>query len=286
MVTFNSRSSERIRQGQRVTPGAYTNIQKRVSNTSTYGITTTIADIVPQIIESIADTVGKQASQELEAVFLSNLRGSRPALAHAHERVADRAQRAMLQQYESTLNPGHSAIRGYRPKSRLTGRLGNVLNDPDFVLASANGIAYGNITRLNKEARHWGRLNFGAGPRAGRQGGTHAVRLAGGANFTLRSQGFASPNILMPEGYWRTAGGSFRSNKTGGGFSVDKFFPTGKVANIPTQGTRARNFLDAGVEEMARALPQEYLKMYQNWSRMARTKNRGPVARRIQAKAK
>lgn len=256
-------------------------------------------------------TVPFEAGKALEdAVAEANSRTSRQVIALAEvfaqgvapsrrremfEEVGGLAQRSTLNSYGQTVTRRKRAA-GFNPYQRVKpqnvrfagGKLKGALASKRFYRATPEGIDFINETVLNKAARHWMRLNAGAG-RVGRGSKrrfevrfSNLVVAALGVNMDPR------PAFSMPRGFWfnRAEGQLVAPGANPRG--TDEFYPVGEgpgaktpadlagsprgrgrtrrggraARGSPTRGIEARNFLDAGVARIARELPIQYENLY------------------------
>lgn len=167
----------------------------------------------------------------------------------ANKRVAEAAHRTLIEYYdkEVTSRKRHQSYRiGMNRYSG--GVLKRALQSPEMFAVSAESIAFPNEDILDREAKHWYRLNFGAGTEE--QARTHVLRLWGqSSQFYVNRP--AAPAFQMPIGRW----GDLAYNGSPGGYG---FYPRG-TSKLPKLSTiRGRFYLEGAVEGMVRAIPKEY----------------------------
>ncbi len=216
----------------------------------------------------------------------------------AHERMGRRAQQAVLNSYAQTVGGRKAASRyPYRKNVRgknhryAGGALKRALAADDFYVATPDGLLFVNESRLNKEARHWMRLNAGAGA-VGR--GSRRRFQVHWSNLVVGEFGAdmeARPAFTMPRGYWFNREGGHTVPAGANPPGSDEFYPMGTGPDrggkttrgaegrvpvgggrgrnrltkrgTPTKGIEARNFLDAGYRRLAHDLPDTYQRLYQ-----------------------
>lgn len=144
------------------------------------------------------------------------------------------------------------------------GLLLRALQAPDFFVATPDTLRWGNINRLDQEAKQWRRLNFGAGGAAGetpRQFQMHWGTFVGAA---IGLEPDPRPAFRIPPGYWFTEGAGERVRR-GVRVPHGEFYPVGEQPagrwGRPnkvrmTRGIAASNFLDAGVRRIAEEYPR------------------------------
>lgn len=192
------------------------------------------------------------------------------------QRLGENAQRSMVASYGQTVTR-RKTVPSYRSGSgRLSGGvLLRAISSPSFFHATADGLEFGDITYLDSEARHWHRINFGAGERGESESDEFPV-----FGTALRFDDGPSPGFSMPPGVWIENGrrvpagirGSSQfypttldEGKGGGGLraalgragarSIRRGRPE---AMRPTKGIEAANFMNAGLARIARDLPDLY----------------------------
>lgn len=212
-----------------------------------------------------AGALGGSAIVEDFARALSQLvRSSSNQLANLHHQVGTVMQAAVVVAYDNAVaTKGRGDVGSYRLNTRYAGgRLHGALASPEFFRGTHDGIAFGNILALDTAAAQWHRLNFGALPEAGARPRQFAIRWEGLAVAAIGYDEGPSRPFFMPRGFWQ-----------GGAFG-----PTGRAPTTPTKGIQAWNFLDAGVEVLAREIGPAYDALYRNWFASAE-RGLGPLSR-------
>ncbi len=221
-------------------------------------------------------------------------------------KIGTRAQKSVVKSYDQVVTRGANA-RGNRypyrvgarqPNKRYAGgKLRSALNSPRFFEATAAGLRFINVDYLNRTARHWARLNAGAGPRGQGSRRRFTVTWSNLAVAAIGVDQAPRPGFFLPRGYWWARGGGQVVSADPGRIGQDEFYPVGigpargrtrldakahrrpgpyvgPGAGIgkrrPSLGIKARNFLDAGAETIARELPKGYEKLYRDlWEQKA-----------------
>jgi hypothetical protein len=190
---------------------------------------------------------------------------SKVQLAQVHDQVARLMQRATVAEYEKAKATYGRNIAPYRLTTRdAGGKLGRALRSSVFYRATYDGIGFVNTTLLNRTARQWHRLNFGARPRGNYTPQMYSANFGG---LVAGAFGYAgeepSAPFGMPRGVWSREGA---------------FYPRGNRIVNPTRGIRAWNFLDAGPRVLAERIGPAYEGLYRDWFESAQ-RGRGPLSR-------
>lgn len=199
-------------------------------------------------------------------------------LGNAMYRAGEVARQAT---YDAYIKSVANKVAPYRVgNNRLSGMLGEVLKSPAFVASSATGVSFGNLALLDAEAKHWARLNYGAGAKGGvgASGGFHDSILESASNPTgfqpsqteFRGHTYGAGEIYkrfqsaaqtelgsfhlnpgpriaftIPKGFWFGAGGNqVLTPRFTGGPSKDQFFPfnaASKHAALYSLGHNSQN---------------------------------------------
>lgn len=238
------------------------------------------ADLVGMIQQAAADGIAGAANgmQAVAAAFGKQV-GNKSDLTKAHENIGVRMQQATLDAYDSLDLHGE---RQRESPSRFKGKLRPALADARQVNATANGIQFVNRNIMAARARHYARLNWGAAG-IGYSGGpsrTVPMTLFGSTAGRLSFNEETRPAFQLPPGLFLGANGRYTlpsGERHGGKFvplgELPRGYLSGRAAAAKnrgdfdkiTAGIRARYFLEAGLEQVAEALPQEYNVLVQKW---------------------
>lgn len=164
-----------------------------------------------------------------------------------NQKIGDYAAAALVQGYEQ--RKYKRPVASYRVGDRFSGGvLGAALRSPDQVRVTAFSVSIIDKELLDKAAKQWRRLNFGAG------GGGIEGDMTTPGRFRVSGLGMVMglppdprPAFKMPRGVWRpgTEPGEEAVPGTSG------FHPTQRQLTFPTRGIAARNFLDSGIKAVA-----------------------------------
>lgn len=222
-------------------------------------------------------TVGPQESVKrlAEAVQIEDPR----RLERANEAIV----KEMLSRTRNAVAQISNKAKHYRAgEGRMVGGLGRAVNSKEFAYADSHGIYFANTAVLNQEAKHWARLNFGAGAAGQSSKGNGTFRLRFEDRVIGPPVGFRDkprPAFYMPGGFFDDGGGnlstpdrSLRGAGTGNAFTpaaitlqktVTRGGPGAKKTvrikkRMPTVGIKARHFLDAGLRGLESEFPKQY----------------------------
>jgi hypothetical protein len=190
------------------------------------------------------------------------------------EKLGARAQEAVVGRYNrQRRGPSGYRAAGQNPKMRryAGGRMLAALENRDNIYeATAQGITFlPDMDQLDREAKQWYRLNFGAEPGFGRRPGRFDVSISNVFLFSLGFETGPSGPFRIPRGFWIEGGRPVEPGAPGSSeyyprkaaaalgldVSSDKaeqkatpgFFP-GRAA---ARGITAEHFLDAGLARFA-----------------------------------
>lgn len=139
---------------------------------------------------------------------------------NANKELAARMHDALKNSYGQRVERRRQ-VPSYKRANRLAGRLRTAINAPDMVVGTATGINYINQDRLNVEARHWQRINFGVRAAPGAKRGQaqskaperFKLSVGGRSIGTVGLTAKPRPPMYLPPGFWLFIGSS-RSRST------------------------------------------------------------------------
>lgn len=210
-------------------------------------------------------TVAREMAQALE----QTVRASKNQMANVHYQLGRLMQLNVEEAYQEAKASRGRNLPPYRPpflsresERDANGRMEAALSSPEFFRATYDGIGFGNVRLLDRTARQWHRLNFGAGDAAGPGARQYPVRWQG---LVLGTVGFTdgpSRPFAMPRGIFREGA----------------FYPRGPRPIYRTRGIQAWHFLDAGPETLAREMGPAYEGVHRQWAASAK-RGVGPLTR-------
>lgn len=217
---------------------------------------------------------GKNFANIVKA-YADNLE-SGAGMARVNQFLASKMHAAVLTAYEQ--NVLAESVGPYRvgSRSRLSGKLLDALRSPTMAIGTATGIGFIDDELLNETARHWQRLNFGAGPAEGSLPRPRArVQFGSNQGFSLSLPDPPRPNFNVPEspagvGYFLGNGQFYPGfpNRGNRGNAI-------VVKQRPSQtGIGARRFLDAGLVALAEGFRPAYIEFFEDSSRRAVSQDR------------
>lgn len=262
---------------------------------------TGLRDILNQ---AVAQTTGEISLvlQTFSKTMEKEYRNRRGRLTAMHRDIGLQAQQKVITAYGSRVNkkgtPGYRANASGRYKRYAGGKMLQALQDPNFFTASALGIGFINQSVLDRKAKQWYRLNFGAGPR-GNSGAFKAkeyrlkffqetvgsVSLKGmqpSGTYFLPKGFFVNPSG-QSQGLGKSRGDIFVPIKSSSARTVQKKGGRAKKSNIwaggPSQGFGGFHFFDPGIAHIARTWPTASLGVLNEWIDEASVAATGPVAK-------
>lgn len=212
-------------------------------------------------------------------------------LAESNEVLANRMRRAVVSAYKANVIRRRGHVESYRVGGRgrrfAGGKLLAALESPSMARSSATQIRFIDARLLDRAARQWRRLNFGASPNIGRttqaisrpaipplrfgQGRSFgSLRLAGGPR-----RGFRVPELPATRGYF-LPNGEFHVGKPKKGTKVQTYIKDGRRSTV---GIGARRFLDQGMVAFARNFRPVYEEHFQSAARKAIANTKGKAGR-------
>lgn len=230
------------------------------------------AEMVAAAAESASGAVAERL-QQINAFYADAQRSRRRALATAYDQVGQEAVKATVRAYDARHKPGdpYRANASGKMRRDAGGKLRSALASPNMYLAGPDGIAFVNEDWLDSRARQWYRLNFGAGSRGaeGDRPKSYRMKFLNQQTNLGVSLGAFQPSapFRMPAGIFLDGGEPIARDK--GRRGLDEFAPANYVKrNMPdihgsirydragfTKGIEASNFLDRGVQTIAREFP-------------------------------
>jgi hypothetical protein len=152
------------------------------ANTSKNDLIAVMAKIeVKDAVNQAASEANTQLAKWVKASFSTSLRSSafRNQLAVMHEELGEVARKEMLRAYKAGKKRGRKPYRQAdtgKLKRYSAGQMEKGLNSDRLIVTSARGIGF-NFIELDKYAKQWARLNFGASPRGSKKAETEKVKI-------------------------------------------------------------------------------------------------------------
>lgn len=221
---------------------------------------------VGRVIDDIIGTVGlavieyttSRTSQQMLRFFEEMRQPYNAAEAEAaHRRIATAMQRATKNSWQQRQRQLRPAIYDPPSSSRMPKNgLTDAIENADFVQVSARGIAFGDISILDKTAKQWYRMNYGAAPSGQGSQDTFSGRFSNiTVNFVFNNPpdaGYGLPRggFKGPDGKWQSKAPGVRDGA---------FYPlTGSKQEFPTKGNVGYYFLDTGIAKFFELVGLEY----------------------------
>lgn len=211
------------------------------------------------------------------ALYASGKGGSR-SIATTNERLAKGMQTAVLQSYTERVlrQKKHPS---YRIGDRYSGgALARALRAPGMFVGSYNGIAFGETNILSQEAKHWARLNYGAGAKVSQYApASVTLTLFGTPLGVLVDDSPKRRAFIIPRGIW--VGDAAEGSHDVFGSATPGFYPTSRKPYKITKGIAARRFFDAGLVYLGANMTFAYEDLMISWGKQAAA----DAARAVQA---
>lgn len=247
-------------------------------------VATVLANAASQRIADAFTAVAAEGGKATSSVLKSLTDSFRSGLFAAdfrdvHQAVGELAQGAVIQAYESRAGVGPSGYRrnaGGSGKRYAGGALRRALSSPAFFTATSHGLSFGNISVLNKEAKHWARIAYGAAPAGSGAHSRFDVRWGSLVAASLGIEASPRPAFTIPRGFFVAPGGS--RAQVAGPPGTGEFYPLGArkkgiKGNLTigrrtvTRGIQGTDFFSPGLRVIAREIPTGYRGMYRKvWS--------------------
>lgn len=212
--------------------------------------------------------IGKALSKSFDAIGVgfSDQAAAAPLMRQAHKRLGEAMQTAVLHSYDQVVT-ARKTIPSYRQPGNPQGEsprysggaLRNALESDTMVKTDANGISFIDTTTLDAEAKHWYRLNFGAGDKQGRPAYEFNWQIGGQSLGFLSLANPPSPAFRMPRGIWSTGEGGLPAG----------FYPRGRALVSLPVSIGPRRFLDAGLDRFSKNFPVVYGDLLDQFNRQA-----------------
>lgn len=230
------------------------------------------------------------------AVGLGKNMGNPKEMRKAHVDVAKAMRQSVKSSYEQKVKsrPGEYRV----GENRISGgALKRAIMDENLAVGTIEGINYVDEHRLDVEAAHWRRLNFGAKGTAvsNRKATRYPFRFDDVTLYTVGFRDQSRPAFSMPPGFFQDGGGD-KVDRSPSRRGQDQFIWVRGGANMSpavrniidgpvpvTRGIESRNFLDAGLRTLTELLPPRYMTMVEGWLDDAKKSVQLPPMERVNA---
>lgn len=235
------------------------------------------ANIVGTMGEAVAQYATSRTSKQLIAFLEEISTGPSQGEAEAtHKRMAEQMASSTRRSWGQAKSKLRKAV--YEPpRSARTakGGMDRALNDPELVHATARGIQFGDVSVLDRHARQWARLNFGAGERGQGASESFSVRFSNLPAAEFHFEEPARPGYGLPKGSFKGPDGKWqRQGYTG---RDGAFYAAGGPQQFPTKGNVGYNYLDAGIRRFFGILESEYGELFRKVLPASRRVGRPPI---------
>lgn len=229
-----------------------------------------LARLYKDMTFAVSDTLEFRLTQMGENV------GNSKDVGYANRTIAGHMRDAVLDSYERTVQANKGNPHTQRTSGRLSGKLGKALQQPRVIASGRDQqIRFVNQRHLNREARHWQRLNFGAGDR-GTEASPRTVEAPINlgrrpTKVRLRFDQGPRPAFTMPEGLWWEGSSKNRIDADETRRGQDAFVPfvdprrQDPFGGTPTRGIKGYHFLDAGLVAFGEHFGPTYEELFEKW---------------------
>lgn len=256
-----------------------------------YGGTLFARALAQEMVQKSNSETAKIVSRYIRSMYRDS--NKRADLRAMHEQLSAGAAAAALQAYEQSGIGGKPSYRYAEARNSplfrfANGRMRLALGSPEQLnKVDDTGIALFNKRWLDKNARQWYRLNFGALPQSSAMPNQGVVRMfnkTASRRISLAgygpSQAFFVPQTIKGRGIWsskalprtnlRALRGSNVTDGSGGFLYVVGPNFKGSFRGKVSKGIRGARFLDAGVRSVNNGYGPALTNVFRKWDREAR----------------
>jgi hypothetical protein len=239
-----------------------------------------------EVVNTANKEIGLNIQQFSKSLAISTTRNRDDRLTRIHKVAGQEAIDATVRAYVGRRKAARYPTR-LRTDRYSGGKLEKALGSPEMALATWEGVSFINTAHLDRTAKQWYRLNFGAGDKGRNESLQHKqwkIKFYGEAIGSLTLQGNApSAEFEMPSGF-------FAAPKTGSKMTRGEFIPVSQRKIIPegydianherawTKGIAGQAFLDAGIRALAKSLGTGWSLLWREWLEEAGEHDTGPAA--------
>lgn len=227
-------------------------------------VASSTANIIGTVGDALAQYANSRTSKQLIA-FVDEI-STGPSLGEVeatHQKLANEMAISTRKSWGQAKSKLRKAVYDPERTSRTRkGGMDRALNDAGLVTATARGVQFGNVAVLDREARQWARLNFGAGGRGQGSNVHFQVRFSNLPALEYTFDEPARPGYGLPKGNFKGPDGRWQSKTYGGRDGA--FYPAGGPQLFPTKGNVGYNFLDAGIARFFALLEKEYGELFRD----------------------
>lgn len=222
-----------------------------------------LGNITGAVAESVLQFANSRTSKQLVAFLEAIAEGpGQAAAAEAHQKLANEMAKSVRASWAAQRGKLRPAV--YDPPRPRKGKKGGrdeggiekIINAPYLAVGTPTGVEFGPIKLMDRDARHWARINYGAGDRGE---GTHrafSVRFSNLPALEYTIDEPARPGYGLPIGQFKGPDGRWQPRSYGGRDGA--FYPRGKSQVFPTKGNAGFHMLDAGIARFFDLFPAVY----------------------------
>jgi hypothetical protein len=233
-----------------------------------------------QVVGAVNKEVGLSIQQFSKTLAASTTRNRDGRVTRIHKIAGQEAINATVSAYSNRRKA--AGIASVRSDRYSGGKLQRALGSPEMMLATWEGVSFINQAHLDRTAKQWYRLNFGAGEKGRNESLPHKrwnIKFYGEAISAISLKEFGpSADFEIPDGFSIGSGISREFVPQSLGSVIPEGVNRTRVKKQVTAGIQGQAFLDAGVRTLAKNLGTGWSILWREWLEEAGQHETGPVA--------
>jgi hypothetical protein len=275
-----------------MTPAELQRLERRAALGASKIVQLSMVDMTNQIASQVSGTAAAILADFARAMQTEASKYRRIRMGQLNQEVANIAQQAVIEKYQAT----RKGIPSYRSEDTgnlrrySNGAMLRALENPGFITATPTRIGFGNTEILDRSAKQWYRLNFGAAPKGSANTTPSPISMFGqtAAGADLREYRPSEPFRIPYGAFAKNA----RSSSTGGPIYTQaagspapfyvfsrnfNFRPKFKYSfsKAVSSGIQGAGFLEAGVNAINETWPRLIEELLLEWTLEALNGSRG-----------
>lgn len=239
-------------------------------------VASAITNVVDTVQEAVSRYSTSRTSRQMVTFFQEISQGPGEAqAAAAHEELADQMKRSVVASWGQAKGKLRPAVYDPQRASRDSGGMEKAVHEPELAVGTAQGVEFGPIAMLDRDARQWARLNFGALPTGQGSNERFSVRFSNLPAIQYVFDEPARPPYGLPRGGFKGPDGKWQGH--GEGIPTGAFYPRGGPQQFATRGNVGYNYLDAGIRRFFELLPTVYGRLFRNVLEPSQRRGRPPI---------